>query len=110
MKKVNLGALEEEVLTMVAILGKEAYGQAIVQELKAQVDRTVNLGSVHVTLYRLEDKELVRSHMGGATRQRGGRRKRLFEITNAGLATLKALKAKREALWKFIPQLQMMGA
>jgi DNA-binding PadR family transcriptional regulator len=103
----QLGYFEEQVLTMVAILPDGAYGNAIVEEIKSQLERTVNLSSVHVTLYRLEDKGLVKSHMGGATQERGGRRKRLFTITNAGIATLQSLKESREILWKLIPQLKM---
>jgi len=43
--------------------------------------------------------------MGGATNERGGRRKRIFTITNAGLAILKDMKESRMDLWKLIPQL-----
>ncbi|NND32711.1 MAG: PadR family transcriptional regulator [Saprospiraceae bacterium] len=103
----QLGYFEEQVLTIVAILKDGAYGNAIVEEIKTQLDRTVNLSSVHVTLYRLEDKGLVKSHMGGATQERGGRRKRIFTITNAGLATISIMKESRESLWKLIPQLRM---
>jgi DNA-binding PadR family transcriptional regulator len=67
----------------------------------------VNLSAVHVTLYRLEDKGLVNSKMGGATNARGGRRKRIFSVTNAGLAMLKTMKEARQDLWKLIPQLQI---
>ncbi len=108
MNKEYLGEFEELVLTMVGILQDEAYGNTIVSEIKSRVNRKVNLSAVHVTLYRLEDKGLVRSQMGGATNARGGRRKRIFSITNAGLALLKAMKESRQQLWKMIPQLQMI--
>jgi DNA-binding PadR family transcriptional regulator len=107
MSKNYLGEFEELVLTMVGILQKEAYGNAIVSEIKTRVGRDVNLSAVHVTLYRLEDKGLVRSSMGGATNARGGRRKRIFQITNAGVAMLKAMKESRMDLWKMVPQLKM---
>ena len=109
MSKEYLGEFEELVLTMVGILQDDAYGNAIVNEIKERVDRDVNLSAVHVTLYRLEDKGLVRSSMGGATHARGGRRKRIFQITNAGIAMLKALKESRMDLWKLVPQLKMSG-
>lgn len=107
MGKEFLGEFEELVLTMVGILQDEAYGNAIVTEIKERVGRDVNLSAVHVTLYRLEDKGLVKSYMGGATSSRGGRRKRIFTVTNAGLAMLKAMKEARLDLWKLIPQLKM---
>ena len=106
MNKTYLGEFEELVLTMVGILQEEAYGNAIVNEITERVGRKVNLSSVHVTLYRLEDKGYVKSQMGGATKSRGGRRKRIFQITNAGLAQLRAMKEERMELWKLIPQLK----
>lgn len=108
MSKEFLGEFEELVLTMAGILQEEAYGNAIVNEIKQRVGRDVNLSAVHVTLYRLEDKGLVKSKMGGATNVRGGRRKRIFTITNAGLAMLRNMKEARMDLWKLIPQLKMV--
>jgi len=109
MQKEYLGEFEELVLTMVGILREDAYGNAIVNEMKDRVGRTVNLSAVHVTLYRLEDKGFVKSGMGGATNERGGRRKRIFTITNAGLAILRAKKEQQVELWKLMPQLKMVG-
>ena len=103
--KEYLGEFEELVLTMVGILGEDAYGNAIVAEIKQQVGREVNLSAVHVTLYRLEDKNYLTSHMGGVTKARGGRRKRIFTITNTGIAVLRSMKATRINLWKLMPQL-----
>lgn len=108
MDKEYLGEFEELVLTMVGVLQEEAYGNAIVTEIKERVGRDVNLSAVHVTLYRLEDKGLVKSRMGGATNARGGRRKRMFKITNAGLSMLRSLKEARLDLWKLIPQLKFV--
>jgi DNA-binding PadR family transcriptional regulator len=105
MNKEYLGEFEELVLTMVGILHDDAYGNAIVKEIKDRVGRDSNLSAVHVTLYRLEDKGLIKSAMGGATNARGGRRKRIFTITNAGLIMLKAMKESRMDLWKLIPRL-----
>lgn len=105
MGKNYLGEFEELILTMVGIIGNEAYGNVIVQEIKAQLNRKVSLSAVHITLYRLEDKGLVKSHYGGATSTRGGRRKRFFQITNAGLARLQHLKEQRLKLWNLLPDL-----
>lgn len=106
MSQTYLGEFEELVLTMVGILGENAYGNAIVEELDTQLGRQVSLSSVHVTLYRLEDKGLVRSEMGGATATRGGRRKRFFLITNAGKAVLREIQHNRMKLWKMLPELK----
>ncbi len=107
MAKEYLGEFEELVLAMVAALQDDAYGAAIADEIENKLSREVNLSAVHVTLYRLEDKGSIKSSLGGATNERGGRRKRIYTITSAGLAILKAMKEQRLVLWKMIPQLKM---
>jgi DNA-binding PadR family transcriptional regulator len=107
MAKEYLGEFEELILTMVAALQEDAYGAAISEEIETRLKREVNLSAVHVTLYRLEDKGYLKSSMGGGTNERGGRRKRIYTITNAGLAMLKAMKAARVDLWKLVPQLKI---
>ena len=109
MGKEYLGEFEELILTMVGVLQEDAYGAAIGDEIEQRLKREVNLSAVHVTLYRLEDKGLIRSKMGGATKERGGRRKRIYTITSAGLAMLRAIKESRLELWKMIPQLKISG-
>lgn len=107
MAKEYLGEFEELILTMVAALQDDAYGAAITEEIENRLNRDVNLSAVHVTLYRLEDKGYVKSRMGGGTSERGGRRKRIYTITNAGMAVLKAMKETRLELWKMVPQLKI---
>mgnify|MGYP000335800465 CR=1 FL=1 len=103
MSKDYLGEFEELILTVVGILKADAYGNAIVETIGKQLDRKVNLSAVHITLYRLEDKGLVKSEMRGATSQRGGRRKRYFQITSAGIAQLQKIQEQRHKLWQLLP-------
>lgn len=110
MAKEFLGEFEEIILTLVAGLQEDAYGAAIAEEIETRLKREVNLSAVHVTLYRLEDKGLIKSKFGGGTSERGGRKKRIFTITNSGLAMLKAMKEARLDLWKLVPQLQIIGS
>jgi PadR family transcriptional regulator, regulatory protein PadR len=107
MAKEFLGEFEELILTMVAALQEDAYGAAISDEIETRLKREVNLSAVHVTLYRLEDKGYLKSSMGGGTNERGGRRKRIYTITNAGMALLKVMKESRIDLWKMVPQLKI---
>jgi PadR family transcriptional regulator PadR len=109
MGKEYLGEFEELVLTMVAALQEDAYGAAISDEIEVRLKRDVNLSAVHVTLYRLEDKGYIKSSLGGGTKERGGRRKRIYTITSAGMAMLRAMKETRLELWKMVPQLKMSG-
>lgn len=104
MSKDYLGEFEELILTVVGILKEEAYGNAIVETIAQQLDRKVSLSAVHITLYRLEDKGLVKSEMRGATSQRGGRRKRYFQITSTGIAQLQKVQEQRQKLWQLLPK------
>ena len=103
-----MGEFEELVMLTCVLLKEEAYGIRIVEEILDKMDRKVNLSAVHVTLYRLEDKGLVESTMAGATAQRGGRRKRIFNVTMLGMRMLRETKEKRENLWNLIPELKPM--
>jgi PadR family transcriptional regulator, regulatory protein PadR len=103
MKRTSLGEFEELVLLVTASLDDDAYGVTITLELERQTGRSVGFNTVHTTLQRLEDKGLISSKMGGATAERGGRRKRYFRITPAGSKAIRDLKALREKLWKVLP-------
>jgi PadR family transcriptional regulator, regulatory protein PadR len=109
MAKEYLGEFEELILMLVGALQEDAYGAAIADEIETRLKREVNLSAVHVTLYRLEDKGFIKSKLGGATNERGGRRKRIYTITSAGLAMLRVMKEARINLWKMIPQLKVSG-
>ena len=101
-----MGEFEELILTMVLILEDNAYGNTVVKAIKEHQEREVNLSSVHITLYRLEEKGYLESFMGGATKSRGGRKKRYFKITNAGRVLLQDMKDARMKLWKLTPLLE----
>ena len=111
MKRTYLGEFEELVLLTIAILGEQAYGVTITQQIEEQTGRIVDFSSVHTTLKRLEEKGFLHSHMGGATAERGGRRKRFFSITAAGIGALREIQQVRNRMWGLIPtQLLSMHA
>jgi len=106
----QLGTLEELVLLSVCSLSEEAYGVSVHGLLEEHTGRSITLGAVHTTLYRLQDKGFLESEMGGATSVRGGRRKRIFKATGTGLEALRNAQAVRNRFWKAIPALdQMLG-
>ena len=100
--RIYLGELEELILLIVALLNKEAYGVSIAEELKKQAGRDVTISAIHAVLHRLEEKGFVKSRMGGASAERGGRRKRLFSITAYGRNALEELRDTRSAIWSLI--------
>lgn len=110
MRKEFLNDFEELILTLVAALRENAYGAAITIEIEKWLSRKVTLSAVHVILYRLEDNGYIKSTVGGATNERGGRRKRIYSITNAGVAVLRSMKEKRTEIWKLVPQLKVINS
>jgi DNA-binding PadR family transcriptional regulator len=104
MKRTFLGEFEEIVLLSVAILADEAYGVSVTLEIEKQTGRTVGFNNVHTTLLRLEGKGFLSSKMGGATAERGGRRKRFFKLTAAGGRALKDVRDIRAQLWNSLPE------
>ena len=103
MRRTYLGEFEELVLLMIAILDGDAYGVTVSQEIEQQAGRVVTFGAVHNTLIRLEEKGFVTSEMGGATTERGGRRKRLFKLTALGKTALTDIQQLRNKLWNLMP-------
>jgi DNA-binding PadR family transcriptional regulator len=85
-----LGEFEQLVLMSVMRVADDAYGIPIHAELRARTGRGPTLAAVYKTLERLEDKGLLTSRLGEATRERGGRRKRFFTVTTAGQRELRA--------------------
>ena len=96
----NLGEFEQLILAALLMLGDNAYGMTIheqVEKLAAGV-RSVSLGSVYTTLDRLEQKGYVKSWFSDPTPERGGRSKRFFEITGAGERALKSWCDERQTI------------
>ena len=84
-KPAPLGEFELVVLLAVARLKDDAYPIAIRDEIEARTKRDVSRPAVFITLERLEDKGLLTSRYGDPTPVRGGRAKRFFSPTKAGL-------------------------
>lgn len=103
MRRTYLGEFEEVILLMVAILDGDAYGVTVSQSLEEHTGRVVTFGTVHNTLIRLEEKGFVKSELGGATAERGGRRKRLFRVTALGGRALQEVQQLRQELWQLLP-------
>ena len=97
--KGYIGEFEELVLLTVASLGGEAYGVSIKEDIEKRSDRTISIGALHSTITRLEEKKYLKSWLGEPTQERGGRRKRFFELTHQGKVALHHMKDLRDELW-----------
>ncbi len=105
MSRPTIGEFEELVLLITAILNDGAYGVSVMDEIAQQTGRKVNISAVHTALDRLENKGYLKSYLGGATNARGGRRKRIFEVTTIGINVLEENRIMRNKLYNQIPSL-----
>ncbi len=87
-EEILLGEFEHIVLLAVLRLGGDAYGMKVRLEISERTGRDVSIGAVYATLDRLATKGLVRSELGEATAERGGRAKRTFSITGKGMKAI----------------------
>jgi PadR family transcriptional regulator len=99
-----LGEFEYLLITAAARLGDEAYGAAIRQEIEAATGRLCSIGALYTTLDRLEEKGLLRTWMGEATPQRGGRARRMVQVSAKGVGEAEAfyravMLVSRGAAW-----------
>lgn len=104
MGRLYLGEFEEIVLLIVAILYEEAYAVAIKAEIADQSGRKVNISAVHKSLYRLEEKGMLKSLMSDPVAKRGGKRRRLFQITHLGKKVLDESMELRTKLRNQVPE------
>ncbi len=86
----HLGDIEQLVLLALLRLGPNAYGVPIAEEIAGQAGRDIGIGTIYKALTRLEAKGLVAARLGDPTPERGGRRKRFYELTGAGKRALAA--------------------
>ena len=93
-------------LLAVLRLGEEAYGVTIAQELEQHSGREVVIASVYARLESLQERGLVTSSLGDPTPERGGRAKRYFRFTGAGIREIRDARQALMNMWKGLPELK----
>ncbi len=66
-------------------MAENAYSAAIRSEIEAATGSKCSIGALYTTVDRLEEKGLLKTRMGEATPQRGGRAKRMIQVTPEGV-------------------------
>jgi DNA-binding PadR family transcriptional regulator len=94
----NLGEFEQIVLLAILRLAGRAYGVAIRREIQDHAGRNTTPGALYTTLERLEHKALVVSRLGEPTPERGGRAKRFYAVSPAGLAAVERAQRSYRSL------------
>ncbi len=97
----NLAALEQLVLlALLSLEGDAAYGMSIRRVLFENAGKDVSVPTVYSALDRLESKGFVSTRLGEATRERGGRAKKLFTVEPDGVRALEESRQTLEAMWR----------
>jgi PadR family transcriptional regulator len=104
--RYQLGEFELIVLLALLRLGENAYGVPIARLIEESTGREVGIGSVYAALERLQQKGMVATRLGDPTPERGGRAKRYFRVTRAGLQQVRKTRKTLVALWQGLPQLE----
>jgi DNA-binding PadR family transcriptional regulator len=101
----SIGEFEHLVLLAIARIGSDAGGAGIHAELQSSASRDAAIPAIYVTLGRLQQKGLVRSRIVPAG-DRGGRARRLYTLTSAGLSELRQTRAMLERMWSGVASLE----
>lgn len=91
---------EELLLLSVWRLQEEAYGASIREELSKKTGKDWAIGSVYGPLDRLAKQGLLTTFIGAPTQERGGRSKRCYKLTRAGVAALNHTRQITEVFWQ----------
>jgi DNA-binding PadR family transcriptional regulator len=99
-----LGEFEYLLLSAATRLSEDAYGAAVRQEIELSTGRRCSIGALYTTLDRLEAKGFIKTWMGDATPQRGGRAKRMIRVTGKGIRAASdyygaVMRASRGVSW-----------
>ena len=97
-----LGTFEQIVLLAVLGLDEEAYGRAVLRDVQSGAgnQRSISAGAVYATLDRVEAKGLLSSRLEEGTPARGGRVRRFYRLTPAGVSALNEARRTFERMWK----------
>jgi PadR family transcriptional regulator PadR len=105
MADAYLGEFEQIVLLAILRLKDDAYAVPIREEIEARTARSVARGALYTALDRLESKRCLRSRMSEPLPERGGRSRRYFVVTPAGISALRASRQALLQLWNGLESL-----
>ena len=99
----HLTALEQLLLLSTLRIGEGAYAAAIRDDVLETAGRSVSLGTIYVTLMRMEERGYAESAMGEPTPERGGKAKRLYGVTPEGQRALTRMREIQKRMWEGMP-------
>ena len=101
-----LSRKEELLMLVIWRLGENAYGVPIRDEVIKISKKYWSIGAIYDVLDRMTRKGYVSRYMGDSMKERGGRRKRIYEITKKGYEALQEINKVNEIVWSDLPKLK----
>ena len=105
MRDNYLGEFEQIVLLAILRLKDDAYAVPVREEIEGRTGRSVARGALYTALDRLEAKHFLTSKMGEPVAERGGRSRRYYTVTAAGVSALRASRHALLQLWNGLESL-----
>ena len=94
-------------MLLAAAMKEDAYAVSIAHEYTQRTKNEISIPAIHTVLKRLEDKGLLSSYESVPTKERGGRKKRIYTITTAGYQVIHELRNQREEIWSLVPKMNI---
>lgn len=98
---------EELVLLAVWHLGEDAYGVTVRRYLIEQTGQHFSFAAIYDPLDRLTSQGFLQAIDGPPTKERGGRRRRFFKLSDKGIAALAEIQRVNQVLWQGLPNLAL---
>ncbi len=95
---------EELILLAVWKLKENAYCIPIGERLSDISGENWSLGSIYMPLDRLVKKGYLKSYLSDSTPERGGRHKRIYELTDEGMKELLRVRQVQAKMWQDVPE------
>lgn len=102
---VTLSRNEEFILLSIWKLRGNAYGVTIRRDFMQTLNRPLHFGSLYNTLELLMRKGLVTCRESPPGSRRGGRRKKLYELSPSGKTALSKAREVYRTAWEKVPDL-----
>ena len=100
---------EEFVMLAIWKLQDNAYSLPIRKQVSEITGYDWSLSSIYTPLDRLVRKKLITSHLTEPVRVRGGRHKRVYQLTPLGRQALLRVRSVEQAMWSGVVGLAFEG-
>lgn len=90
---------EEQILLAVHRLADQAYSVEIKRFLEKLTNKNWSMGAIYDPLDRLDKNGLLTSYISEPLQERGGRSKRIYQLTKRGIESLIQIKKVTDSIW-----------